>query len=555
MRVQELLPRLRGVRNVNGGWVALCPAHNDHNPSLSITESYDKILVFCHAGCSIDDMLGALGLRPADLFFDPEGETKVVATYRYANESGQTLFEVIREIPKAFKQRRPDGKGGWIWRLDGVRRVLYNLPALAGADLVFIVEGEKDVESARVLGLVATCNPGGAGKWKDEYSGALVGKKVVIVPDADEPGRRHGQQVAASLVHRAASIKYFELPSAKDLSEWIEAGGTGEGLLQIADQAAEWSAPSNTAATPSRLRVVSVLDLLSLELKPRELLLSPFLPSQGLVMLYSKRGVGKTYVALGISIAVASGAHFLRWNAPKPRKVLYVDGEMPGCSLKERLSSMLAGFAESSTMPVSQYLRIITPDLQERGLPDLASVEGQDAIEDELNGADLLVLDNLSALARAGKENEGEGWLPVQEWALGLRRKGVSVLFVHHAGKSGAQRGTSRREDLLDTVLTLKHSSDYSPSEGLRCEVCYEKTRGFMGDDAKPFEVRMELGPDHKARWIIADLQQSKEARALELLATGGLSLRDVAEEVGLSKSTVQRLKAKAVPIDDKRGE
>ena len=143
---------------------------------------------------------------------------------------------------------------------------------------------------------------------------------------------------------------------------------------------------------------------------------------------------------------------------------------------------------------------------------------------------------------RTGKENEGEGWLPVQEWALGLRRKGISVLFVHHAGKGGSQRGTSRREDLLDSVLTLKHPSDYNPEQGLRVEVLYEKARSFYGTDAKPFEVTMRLGESQEAIWEFSDSATSKEERALELLA-GGMSYRDVAEETGLSKSTVQRLK------------
>ena len=147
--------------------------------------------------------------------------------------------------------------------------------------------------------------------------------------------------------------------------------------------------------------------------------------------------------------------------------------------------------------------------------------------------ADLLVLDNLSSLARTGKENEGEGWLPVQEWALRLRRKGISVLFVHHAGKNGTQRGTSRREDLLDSILTLKHPSDYSPAEGLRCEIHFEKTRGFMGEDAKPIQVRMEL-KEGRAIWSIEDVPKTKEERIIDLLKLG-MSVRDIAEEVGLS--------------------
>lgn len=212
---------------------------------------------------------------------------------------------------------------------------------------------------------------------------------------------------------------------------------------------------------------------------------------------------------------------------------------MPLAALKNRVVDIAAGFNINSTLDT---LNIITPDLQDRGLPDLATISGQDEIEAHLDGIELLVLDNLSALVRAVKENEGEGWLPVQDWGLELRRRGISVLFVHHAGKGGAQRGASRREDLLDSVITLKHPSDYSPSEGLRCVVEYEKSRGFYGEDARPFEVIMRDGPSGEAVWHVSDREESVKSRALELLAEGN-SVRDVAEEVGMSKSAIQRLK------------
>jgi len=153
-------------------------------------------------------------------------------------------------------------------------------------------------------------------------------------------------------------------------------------------------------------------------------------------------------------------------------------------------------------------------------------------------------LDNLSALCRYGRENEGEGWLPVQEWALALRRRGISVLFIHHAGKNFAQRGTSRREDLLDTVFTLKHPADYNPSEGLRCEVHFEKTRGMLGDAAKPFEVRMEEGADRRAVWTMRELEDAKAQQAIALYSEG-MSVRDVADELRISKSAAHRLRKK----------
>lgn len=385
---------------------------------------------------------------------------------------------------------------------------------MLAAKSVLIVEGEKDVEAARKLGLVATCNSGGAGKWRDEYSEMLRGKRIVIITDADEPGRKHAQAVAATLFGETESLKLLELHGAKDLTAWTECGGTREALLDLIRGATEWK-PEFNGATETPLVAVAVEDLLAREIKPREMLLNPILPEQGLAMLYAYRGVGKTYIALGIAAAVASGGSFLRWKAPSPRRVLYVDGELPAKTLQEHSAMILAGLENVEPAPGS--LQFITPDLQQRPIPDLATPEGQRLIEPHLEGIALLVLDNLSALCRNGRENEGEGWLPVQEWALALRRRGISVLFVHHAGKNFAQRGTSRREDLPDTVFTLKHPSNYNPSEGLRCEVHFEKTRGMLGDAAKPFEVQMEAGTDGRAIWTVKELEDAKAQQAIAL--------------------------------------
>ncbi|HXZ10811.1 MAG TPA: DnaB-like helicase N-terminal domain-containing protein [Candidatus Sulfotelmatobacter sp.] len=296
------------------------------------------------------------------------------------------------------------------------------------------------------------------------------------------------------------------------------------------------------ASSSSILRAVAVEELLASRIKPREMLLDPILPEQGLAMLYSYRGVGKTYLALGIAAAVSSGARFLRWSAPRSRRVLYVDGELAAKTLQERLAMIVAGIEGGEPAPGT--LRIITPDFQERPIPDLATAQGQRQLEPHLAGIDLLVLDNLSALCRYGNENEGEDWLPVQNWALGLRRRGVSVLFVHHAGKNKSQRGTSRREDLLDTVITLKHSTDYNASEGLRCEVHFEKTRSMLGNAARPCEVRMESGQHGRAIWTWRELEDAKAEQAAALFSAH-MSVRDVAEELGISKSQAGRYRQK----------
>lgn len=108
-------------------------------------------------------------------------------------------------------------------------------------------------------------------------------------------------------------------------------------------------------------------------------------------------------------------------------------------------------------------LVFLTPDLQEFGMPDLATNRGQKLIEKYITDeVDLIIVDNLSCLVRSGKENDGESWLPIQEWALKLRAKGKSVLFIHHSNKNGGQRGTSRKEDVIDNVVCLKHPINYT---------------------------------------------------------------------------------------------
>ncbi|MBI1777459.1 MAG: AAA family ATPase [Proteobacteria bacterium] len=288
-----------------------------------------------------------------------------------------------------------------------------------------------------------------------------------------------------------------------------------------------------------KLRCVTAEELLRLELPPRQNLLTPWLPRQGLAMVFAKRGVGKTHVALGIAYAVASGGRFLKWQAPEPGRVLYVDGEMPASAVKERLAAIAR--AGDSSLPKPDWLRIITPDLQASEIPSLTEYEGQLAVSQHLRGVRLVVIDNLSTLCRGGKESEAESWLPVQGWALMLRRFGVSVLFVHHAGKSGEQRGTSRREDVLDTIVELRHPHDYHPSEGARFEVHFAKARGISGEALDPFEARLDTS-DGVARWSVSELDNSAAERMSALL-TEGLSVREIAGMLGLSKSAVHRFK------------
>jgi putative DNA primase/helicase len=171
-------------------------------------------------------------------------------------------------------------------------------------------------------------------------------------------------------------------------------------------------------------------------------------------------------------------------------------------------------------LPADDYFRVASADLmRDTSLPNIARPEAQAAIEAAMGDADVLVLDNLSTLASGLRENEADDWAGLQRWLLGLRRDGKLVLMIHHAGKDGQQRGTSRREDVLDTVISLRRPADYEPSQGVRFEVHLEKARGVTGADAEPFSaVLVDDGRDGLT-WATAGLADTLRARADEMLA------------------------------------
>ncbi|MBI2826537.1 MAG: DUF3987 domain-containing protein [Planctomycetia bacterium] len=270
--IDRILAKLPDARKTTKGWSARCPAHDDRRASLSITEAEDgRVLLHCHARCEPAAVVAAWGLTLADLMADApslpnksNGKPRIVTTYDYRDEAGNVLFQVVRIDPKDFRQRRPKPGGGWDWSVKGVRVVPYRLPELLADPTapVFVVEGEKDVDALRGLGIVATCNAGGAGKWTAEHAEFLRNRDVLVLADNDEPGRKHAQQVAQSLHGIAQAVRVVELPGLPpkgDVSDWIAAGGTRDELLRLVKAASDWT----SAAAEPWPEVVSfdVLDL------------------------------------------------------------------------------------------------------------------------------------------------------------------------------------------------------------------------------------------------------------------------------------------------------
>jgi len=230
--IAQALPKFKKL--ASGDYIACCPAHDDNNPSLSIAEGDGKALVHCHAGCSQDAVVDAL--KAAGVWPEPEERDQnrgVEAIYDYTDEDGKLLYQIVRKRGKKFLQRYPDGVGGWIWRKHP-RQVLYHLPEVLEAPIVFVVEGERDVDTLRRHGFVATTNAGGAeAKWLPEFSEFLRGRDIILIPDNDQPGWERVRRIARALIGIAARIRiYDDIPAEfKDVSDWFAAGHSETELI------------------------------------------------------------------------------------------------------------------------------------------------------------------------------------------------------------------------------------------------------------------------------------------------------------------------------------
>ena len=255
MKTADFLSLLKGVKSAGKKqWLALCLGHNDREQSLSVKESDGTILLHCFAGCELTDILMPLGLEPKDLFLDSHktklGHREIEAIYHYTDANGKP-FEVVRTRLKGFYQRRPDGKGGYINDLKGIVPALYHQDKLKQAidnnEPVYIVEGEKDADRLWSLGLVATTNPMGAGKWRNNYSEALHGADLIIIPDNDGPGRDHANHVAKSCYGITNGIRILELPGeCKDVSDWLDKGHTVDELRRLTDMCPDYEPTLDT---------------------------------------------------------------------------------------------------------------------------------------------------------------------------------------------------------------------------------------------------------------------------------------------------------------------
>lgn len=467
MKAADVLERLEAVKRSSGGWMARCPAHEDRTPSLAVSEGREGILLNCHAGCPTENVVAALGLEMGDLFYEPSANgssrREIVAEYDYVDEDGKLLFQALRFLPKDFRQRRPDGRGGWTWKLGGTRRVLYRLPqvieAAALGKPIYIVEGEKDVHALEGLGATATCCPMGAGKWRAEYGEALRGAHARIIADDDEAGHAHADEIAEALDGIAESVELLKAKEGNDPHDHVAAGHGLEDFVPLhPPEASKIPAPT------------TVGDLLRLE-EPEEVFqIEELMEADANIILGAAPKTHKTNLVLHVAVAGAAGRSVLgSFRVPEPLKIGLVLMEDRPHRVKRRIERIAASEGVDPQSLEGRLFVWFRPSLR---LGDMEAIAELGDYVEELD-LDMLWIDSFSYVS-VGDSNSADEVTP-QLMALSSlrdRRKGLTVGLTVHAGKHQEHRG-DRVTDIIrgsgafgawyDSGIVLSRKDEHAP--------------------------------------------------------------------------------------------
>jgi 5S rRNA maturation endonuclease (ribonuclease M5) len=454
MKIDELLEKLEGVQARGSGWVALCPAHEDSTPSLSVDETDDgNLLLKCHAGCTFESIAKAVGMG---------GERKPVATYDYTDAGGELLYQVLRYEPKSFRQRQPDGQGGWIWSMDGAKRVPYRLAEVLEAskrgDFVFITEGEKDADAIKKAGYVATCSVGGSSSWKKDYAQHLRGAQVVIWPDNDEPGHAYARDIKKSLQGVAKSIAAVQSLQGKDAFDHLEVHKLAINLV-----------------VPAEIRDASDETALSeVDAKSVEWHLEPFVQVAAFHLLAGDGGVGKGSWLAHLIAQVTTGK---TERGGKPQNVLVVASEDSAeVDLKPRV--LAAGGDPSKVFVLRKHV------LLPRDIDYL-----EEKIEQQRKGhsTGVVILDPISNhIGGASGDDESAVRKAINELNFVAERTGCTIFGVRHTTKSSeggvkAILGSVAWVNSPRVILMLERLSNGSWDTGSRVLRVVKSNRGQKG--------------------------------------------------------------------------
>ena len=411
-------------------------------------------------------------------------QARLAATYQYTDAADRMIFEVCRfewiaeagKREKTFRQRRPgDRPGSWIWSTKGIRQVPYRLTevieAVSRETMVFIVEGEKDADNLAKLGIPATCNAMGAGKWPEELSEHFRKANVVIVPDNDEPGRKHRDLVARALLDVGATVRVLDLPNLPDkgdVTDWLDAGGSVDQLYDLVEvKAWRWSAASTYKSQFQAVRWAD-LDKPGLE---HEWLIKGLLTRGERSMVAGPSQSGKSFAVLDLALAVARGVDYAAYSKVGGQSgwqvrqfktlhggVVYQAGE-GGRGIKKRLRAYREhhGIAAGSDLPF-----VLLP----AAIDLFASDDHTNMMLDEIRHwastftvpLELIVIDTLSAATPGANENTSEDMSRVLARCERIAQATKAhVMIVHHMNAAGAKpRGHTSIFANLDNALEVR---------------------------------------------------------------------------------------------------
>lgn len=425
------------------------------------------MLVHCHAGCSQDLVIQALehmGLwvRDTPIHPAPFAETvkkKEVAWYDYTDEDGQILYQVVRYEPKSFRQRRPDKHNNWVNSMGNVRRVPYRLRKVLNAVLdgrpILIVEGEKDVHAAESIGCVATCNAMGADmgsgtKWLPEFGDYLIGADVIIIPDADLPGKKHADWVVSTLKGKAHSVRVSHPPlGCKDLHDWVEKGAI---ITDIEAQAEVLYSEEGQ----HRQNIFQHVGDPFASIKPIDWLVRDYFETDSLALMFGEPGSGKSFIALSLACCVATGTPWYG-KATKQGAVFYICGE-GHAGLVRRFGAWSkhnhVDLKEAPLYKSNHQISLFDKDSAKLLLADITQLK-------ETSGTipNLIVVDTVARNFGGGDENSTKDMsLFIENVDKYVRLPfRCNVLLVHHSGHvQGRARGSSALKAALDAEYMVE---------------------------------------------------------------------------------------------------
>lgn len=600
MTLQEFIQRLEKPRKSGAGYIALCPAHDDQQPSLSVTEADGKVLLHCHSGCDFQSVVSALGIELKDLFTTPKRATQtddfqpknIVAVYEYKDENSNRLYENVRFDPKDFRQRHFDANGKAVWGLNGIRRVPYRLPELIKAvesaqnaeygATIWLVEGEKDVDNLRSLGFTVSSFK----NWKPEFNSYLKSAHVCLLQDHDKAGLKQANDACKLLSDNVASLKLLDFfadeplseKHGKDFSDWFEnekqsglsAECIAEKLCILADNANVWQ-PDDTEVTDAEsAEAVTSLFIIqdanswinSAKQRPVPKMLFGELWYEGeFCFLFADTGKGKTILAVQIGNSISKGiaiANFTLQTAKQ--KVLYLDFELSEKQFEARYSTKGNGDFFTNHYVFDENFKRGEIN-QESFLPE--AFEDFEtylffSLEKEIvkTGAKVLIVDNITYLKNATETAKDA--LPLMKALIRLKKKyDLSILALAHTPKRDLSKpltvndlqGSKMLSNFADSIFAIgesakdKHLRYLKQIKARNTEIIYDAENVAVCQVIKPDNFLMfeflSVGSEREHLKVISENDKTDIIEKAKKLSASNYSQREIAKELCISVGSV----------------